>query len=142
MMENVRPYLLIGDIYDAADQEAYRRNGVDAAVKLCGARPSPGYPEEVEVFDHAMPDSRENTREEFSEAVNRVQDLMSVEKTVLVHCAAGRSRSVCVAAAVHALLDGEDFNYGLDRIRELRDVSPHTELVKNGRRTVSGDVFL
>lgn len=142
MMERVRPGLFFGDIYDAADRDSYRENGVDAVVKLSGSRPNSGYPEDVEVFDHAMPDSDENTREEFSEAVNRVQDLVEDGGTVFVHCAAGQSRSVCVAAAVHAFLDDEDFEYGLQRIRELRDVNPHRQLVRNGRKTVDGAYWL
>jgi len=141
-MDRVRDDLFFGDIYDAVDHDSYRRNGIDAAVKLCGVRPVPGYPEDVDVYDHGMPDSRDNTREEFSEAVNRVQDLIRNGETVFVHCGAGQSRSVCVSAAVHALFDDEDFEYGLNRLRDLRNVNPHPQLVENGRRTVDGDIFL
>lgn len=38
MMDRVRDDLFFGDIYDAVDHDSYRRNDIDAVVKLCGRR--------------------------------------------------------------------------------------------------------
>ncbi|WP_313694147.1 dual specificity protein phosphatase family protein [Halorarum halobium] len=131
-MDRVRDNLFFGDIYDAADHEYYRENEIDAVVKLCGINPVPEYPDHVEVVDMRMPDSEENELEEVAKAVDLIVKKLERGQTVFVHCAAGQSRSVTVAAAVHAILEKTGFDQGLDRIRELRDVQPHPKLQENG----------
>lgn len=137
MMEKVRDDLFFGDIYDAAGRDLYELNEIDVVVKLCGIEPVSGYPESVEVVDMDMPDGVRNRFEEFSEAVDAVHEKLEAGETVFVHCAAGQSRSVCVAAAVHSILEGVDFDTGMERLRELRDVSPEETLLENGRKAVS-----
>jgi predicted protein tyrosine phosphatase len=138
-MYQVRPALFFGDFFDAANHDAYREYDIDVVVKLTGTRPEKAYPDAVEVNDFAMPDGETNAPEEFAAVVTRVQELLQDGETVFVHCAAGQSRSVCVAAATHALLDDEPFEYGLNRLQELRDVNPHPTVAENARLLVDGE---
>ena len=62
------------------------------------------------------------SQETFNDAVNSVVDALTQNESVLVHCQAGQSRSVAVAAAALARYnDHHDVQHALEAIRDVRD---------------------
>lgn len=55
--------------------------------------------EDVDAFCVPLIDGSGNTRESIEEAIDVIAGLVSSGDKILVHCHAGRSRSVCIVAA-------------------------------------------
>lgn len=136
-MQEVRKNLFFGDLIDACDHEAYRENGVEAVFNLCGIEPTVEYPDDVEFFDLELVDGETCRYENFVAAVRQVLDAVGNEYRVFVHCAAGNSRSVTVSASVYAILENTGFEEGMERMRELRSVSPEPTLLSYGEKAVA-----
>jgi len=136
-MQRVRENLFFGDLIDACDHEAYQENGVDAVFNLCGIEPTVEYPDDVQFFDLGLVDGETCKYENFVAAVRQVLDSVTDEYTVFVHCAAGNSRSVTVCASVYAILNDTGFEEGMERMRELRSVSPEPTLLSYGEKAVA-----
>lgn len=66
-----------------------------------------------------------NKQSEFDAAVSCVQSAIESGSRVLVHCVAGRSRSVVVAAAAISRARNMPFDVALGRVRLVRNCEPH-----------------
>lgn len=126
----------IGDIEDAGDHDAILDAGISTVVKLTNREPEEGYPKEVEVFRLPMMDGPRNEKETFNRAVKTVEELLRDGESVLVHCAAGKSRSVTVTAAALSVVEGNSFEESLEAVRRCRDINAHPALIERGRQAV------
>jgi protein-tyrosine phosphatase len=135
-MQKIRSGLFIGDIWDAASPESYRRNGIDTVVKLSYEDPEDGYSVGVEVRDFEMMDGPRNSYDDLESAVEVAVESVREGRQVFVHCSAGASRSVGVCAAASALLDDTRFVDGLEKVREARSVGIHDAVRENAERAV------
>lgn len=92
-MDWITDNIAIGNFIDARDEYA----AVDAILCLkegcCAGR------EDVDAFCVPLIDGPGNTRESIEEAIDTIASLVSSGDKILVHCHAGRSRSVCIVAA-------------------------------------------
>lgn len=130
--------LYIGDSEDASDHAKIENEGVDAVLKLTYETPDDGYPDSVDVYEYSMTDGPKNDHERFKQAVEKLLELFEDDKTVFVHCSAGKSRSPAVSAAAIAVYEDVSFESALETIRESREVNPHTILLKRGKDVVKG----
>jgi protein-tyrosine phosphatase len=78
-----------------------------------------------------MVDGPRNDSEAFAAAARAVVAALERGETTLVHCSAGASRSVSVAAAALAVHDGVDVREAFARVGAARDeADPHPALVR------------
>jgi len=100
-MDRVADRLFVGTAADAASLDD---NGVTAMVSLIHDAPTAdlgGTVVSVPLVDGPQCDSAA-----FGRAIDETRDLLAAGETVLVHCAAGASRSPSVAATALALRSG------------------------------------
>jgi atypical dual specificity phosphatase len=127
----------IGNIQDASDHESIQEAGISTVVKLTNREPTKGYPKKVDVVRHPMMDGPRNEGKTFRRAVKSVTELLRDGESVLVHCAAGKSRSVTVTATALSVVEKNTFEESLEIIRQCRDgINPHPALIKRGKRCV------
>lgn len=119
---HVSENLYLGDRFDAEDRDALRDRSIDHVVSL-NHDPFPCTDTHHPLSDGANPQS------EFDRAVDIVREQYGEADGVLVHCAAGVSRSVAVVASVLAAEEGLSFREALEAIEEEKpNVSPAPEL--------------
>ena len=135
-MHAITSQLHVGDRVDARDVESLLDAGVTAVLRLTHGTP-PAYPDSVTVVACPLVDGPRNDLSDFRDAVGQLTTLLGADETVLVHCSAGSSRSVAVAAAALARSDGTDVETALGRLRSGHsDADPHPALVAHARRVV------
>jgi len=135
-MHAITSQLHVGDRADARDVESIRDAGITAVLRLTHGAP-PAYPDSVTVVECPLVDGPQNDPANVRDAVARLTTLLYADETVLVHCSAGSSRSVAVAAAALARLNGTDVETALERLRSAHPgADPHPALVENARRVV------
>lgn len=118
-MDLIIPNIYVGNAVDAYDEEKVIDSGVDAII--CVALEY--HPEEIysfEVVRCGLHDEHENmpenTDSQLLKPINELKRLIDSGKTVLVHCSAGRNRSVAVIVG-YLVLSGkfkavaEAYNY-------------------------------
>jgi hypothetical protein len=104
-MDHGTDSLLAGDADDTSDHDRLRAAGVTAVLSLTHGSPaSPARGDTV--VDRPLVDGPRNDAEAFADAVDSLRSLLVRGERVLVHCSAGASRSVAVAAAALAV-DGD-----------------------------------
>ena len=70
----------------------------------------------------ALVDGAGNNRRYFDDAVDFIDDVVSSGERILVHCHAGRSRSVCIVARYFMLKHNMTRNQALEKIEEKREI--------------------
>jgi len=79
----------------------------------------------------------EYSYEMLSEAIDAVIAARIRRETVCVHCHCAQSRSVTVATAAMAVLDGISWDESYDKTKDARPIiNPGPELVSDGKRYV------
>jgi hypothetical protein len=79
----------------------------------------------------------EYSYELLSSAIEEVIASRIKRETVLVHCHAGQSRSVTVATAALAVLDGIHWDEAYNQVNDARPIAnPGPELVRDGKKFV------
>lgn len=129
--DEVAPGLWIGNRETALDPEFYTKNNIDAvlnmAIEIAYAVPLGVLPVKIGIHDgEIVPEGA------FTKAAQEIDDLCRRGKKVLVHCAAGVSRSVTAVIAYLMLTQGMTFRGALDHIRERRpQANPHHLLIRS-----------
>ncbi|EFO18643.1 dual specificity phosphatase [Loa loa] len=100
-MTQILPYLYLGSICDANDVEQLREKQIDHVVSLHELSGRTGsILNELNILRIHMADMPEaNISEHFAETATFIHRARLLKKSVLVHCIAGVSRSVCIVAA-------------------------------------------
>lgn len=129
-MDRVEPTLYVGSLADAGDATALREAGIETVVRLTHEAP-PDAPTGPTVHAHPMLDGPRNDAEAFAAAARTVVAALERGETTLVHCSAGASRSVSVAAAALAVHEGLDVREAFARVGAAREeADPHPALVR------------
>ena len=92
---------------------------------------------EFDVLAIPLIDGAGNDKRLFEDAVQYITDVVSDGDRILVHCHAGRSRSVCIVARYFMVKDGLTRNQALTKIEEKREIylSPGIEEIFDFRKT-------
>lgn len=137
-MTQVHPHLFIGDWFDAKGP----CEGLDAVVCVAiDDYAQAAYSGELEHHVYPLVDGPGNKPELMKKAIDMVDSLLLLKKRVMVHCVAGKSRSVVVAAAAltryESYWDGAEFDEQLENIFTKRHsehspgaIVPHPALVE------------
>lgn len=99
-MDWILPNVAIGSARDAGDRDLLAREGVHSVLglvpTLAQVDPEDWGLQDIEVVE--LLDGRGNRPERYLQAVDTLESLVDHSPPVLVHCHAGRSRSVVVVA--------------------------------------------
>ena len=140
-MDWINDSIAIGNFSEATDKRLLRDAGIRSILSLDGSLEEESA-EELGVDDIAaiaLIDGPGNDPRRFSRAVETLCELVEQLSPVLVHCHAGRSRSVAVVAGYLVSAEGLHPHQALSRIRTERQVfiAPELEglLTAMSRRT-------
>jgi atypical dual specificity phosphatase len=124
--------LYLGD-RRAANPDLYEGDPVDFAGVLTLSRRV----EPLTTHHHPLDDGANNRPAEFDAAVDTARALVRQTGPVLVHCAAGISRSSTVLATTLAVEEGTSFEGALTGVQRHRErAHPHPALREQARRYV------
>lgn len=127
-MDEVASGLFVGTEADAGDQSLLQTHGIDAVISLTHSEPDTG---EITRVDVPMIDGPQNSYHTFTDAVQTVVSHLTDSHCVLIHCAAGSSRSPSVAATAIAHLTESTLNEAFNQILDQRpETDPHDALVR------------
>lgn len=131
-MDQVWPKLYVGDKLDAVSAEALRAAGITAVLNVA-QEVMEAPPRSIRSLKVGLRDEPSEDRYMIKLAANTLRGLLGGAETVLVHCAAGMSRSPYVAAMAISQIDGYGFDVAWSRVRRYRTVVlPVSNLVKEG----------
>jgi protein-tyrosine phosphatase len=115
-MDWITDQIAIGNYIDAIECAS----DVDAILCLklncCDTRT------DIDVLCFPMNDGPGNKKENILDAVEYISDVVSSGGKILVHCHAGRSRSVSIVAAYLNKYEGQTINQALSTIASKREI--------------------
>jgi protein-tyrosine phosphatase len=121
-MSKLRPNLFVGNYKDATDPKLLADNFITAVLNVAYELDDPPYsPYEIRHIKVGLMDNGENLDYMKAHAVMALETLLRNGEVVLVHCAAGISRSVYVACQALANIEQGDM-YRI--FQELRNERP------------------
>jgi len=129
-MDRVGRNLFVGTRSDAADSQRLDSHEITTVVSLTHETPDLS---EQGLNIHSIPliDGPQNNRDQFTKAVQATVTALADGERVLVHCAAGASRSPTVAATALALTEEIDLQNAIQQVADNRDaVDPHEALLR------------
>ena len=129
-MDLVGPDLFVGTLADATDSHRLEKDEITVVVSLTHENPDFS----AQALDtHSIPliDGPQNSRDQFTKAVKETVTALTNGERVLVHCAAGASRSPTVAGTALALVQEMDLEDAIQQVANSRDaVDPHEALLR------------
>jgi protein-tyrosine phosphatase len=133
-MDEVSPKLYVGAESAAEDHSLLQNHDIDTVISLTHETPATGT---KTCIDIPMVDGPQNDYQAFLNAVETVIEARENEQCVLIHCAAGSSRSPAVAAAAIAVLTDATLNETFNQIIERRPTTdPHDALILHAAKVV------
>lgn len=117
-MDWITDRIALGNYIDA---ENARKKDVDAILCLkpdCCNEAN----EELDILCIPLVDGSGNDSRLFDDAVNFIDDIVSTGGKILVHCHAGRSRSVCILARYFMIKEKITSHQALQRIERKRPI--------------------
>ncbi len=121
-MIKFRDNLFISDYQGATQEDKLMENGITVVLNVAFEVNNPIYnPERISSFKVGLTDTNQNPPFMTNAAISLLGLLLSGKEKVLVHCAAGASRSVFVAVSVVSIMEDRDWH---DVLRELQDIYP------------------
>ncbi|WP_254822617.1 dual specificity protein phosphatase family protein [Haloglomus halophilum] len=130
-MHQVADGLYVGGIAAVSETAPLRDADIEVVVGLTHDPPAGGYPDPVRVIREPMVDGPRNEAPAFERAVEATRDALTSDERALVHCSAGASRSVAVAAAALTETTDRDLEAAFQRVVDRRPpADPHPALVR------------
>lgn len=126
--------IYLGGIMGACNYEFFRNNNIKYVVNISDNIPTFFRDREI---DYLMIEKSDNgredlTREELDRAYNFISHAQEKEKNVLVHCFAGKSRSVAIVIYYLKRKSGLTINQCIDFIKERRRwINPSKKFIDN-----------
>ena len=131
MMDEVYEQLYVGDIETLRRQDAVRQEGVEAVVRLdLRDRDKLHWDDRFTVLDVPINDGANVPDGVFEKVTDFIHEQVQQEKTVLVHCNMGVSRSTTMVMAYLIQYEGMSLGEAFGTVREGREVArPHGALL-------------
>lgn len=121
-MNKLRDNLYVSSYRDVTNDQALRAQGITAVLNVAYELNDPEFdPKIVKGLKVGLMDSGENADFMKKMAVETAKNLINNGETLLVHCAAGLSRSVYVCTMTIAELEGKDWH---DVFIEVQKIHP------------------
>ncbi len=119
-MDWITEYIALGNFHDAKDPELGKQ--VDAVLCLKENCCDEDGDNPIVVQCVPLHDGHGNTRQSVEDALDFIHDTVSHSEKILVHCHAGRSRSVCIVAAYLVKFSGYSRIDAIDLIKSKREI--------------------
>ncbi|MDF1660326.1 MAG: dual specificity protein phosphatase [Planctomycetota bacterium] len=131
-MDWINDEIFIGNRPDAHDLNLLEEYGIQGILSLDGSMVRKKAVEfgVKDLIGIKLIDGPGNDRRHLELAIMHLGRLLENGAPVLVHCRAGRSRSVAVVAAYLAQSGGISFEEALDKVRDSRDSSVAQALIE------------
>ena len=117
-MDWITDHIAIGNFIDAKNAS---KNEIDAILcvkpECCSEDNSI-----IDVMCLPLVDGAGNDRRYFNDAVDFIDDVVSSGERILVHCHAGRSRSVCMVARYFMVKKGMTSHQAIEKIEAKREI--------------------
>jgi len=129
-MDLVGPDLFVGTLDDATDSHRLEKDEITTVVSLTHETPDLSA-QTLDIYSIPLIDGPQNSRDQFTKAVKETVTALTDGERVLVHCAAGASRSPTVAATALALVQELDLEDAIQQVADRREaVDPHEALLR------------
>ena len=129
-MDLVGPDLFVGTLADATNSHQLEKDEITTVVSLTHETPDVSEPT-LNIYSIPLIDGPQNNRDQFTKAVQATVTALADGERVLVHCAAGASRSPTVAATALALTEEMELQNAIQQVADNRDtVDPHEALLR------------
>lgn len=131
-MDSINVHIFIGNRPDAHSLECLEENGIRSILSLDGSmvkKKAAQFGVEA-LIGIKLIDGPGNDPRHLRLALRYLGQLLEEAPPVLVHCRAGRSRSVAVVAAYLASTEGLDFEESLDLVRKRRESAVAEALIE------------
>lgn len=126
-MDTIATGLSIGTAREAADKELLTGNSIEVIVSL--ARKAPEH-DDIEIRHIPLSNGSGTSQQDFDAAVDALRDAIQQDRSVLVHCRQGVSRSVAVAATSLAMEEDTTLREAIATIeRERPQADPDRALI-------------
>jgi protein tyrosine phosphatase (PTP) superfamily phosphohydrolase (DUF442 family) len=131
--------IAISNFKGAENPDELKKLGISAIVCLIERSASAEIMQAagIEKLMHIPLEDGPHYYDDFRKCVNALTTLLDEEKRVLVHCHAGRSRSVAVVAAYIGAQHKLDWEAAVSLIREKRETNISAELLTSLKRYLS-----
>lgn len=123
--------IYLGGIDSVYDKDELKKLGIKNIISVIAGFEAP-YPEDFNyVVLNALDTVNTDLKEFFSMTNDFIDDSLDNDEKVLIHCMAGRSRSVTILAAYIIKITGMDVETTLDTIKAKRNIiEPNEYFVK------------
>jgi protein-tyrosine phosphatase len=129
------PEFWIGTIQDAAKLSVENPLGIEEVINVCGEDYEHG--DGIHYSMVNLLDGHEIPEDIFWQVVKHGVDCLVSGRRTLIHCHAGRSRSVCFAAAILTQMGKVDFETALSFIKRKRPIAfPHHVILLSCRKNM------
>jgi len=98
VQQEIIPGLFLSSRFGASNKDQLSKNSI-THILVVGALISPAYPNQTWIYKHLdgiLDNSNVNIRQHFKESFTFIEAALNSGGKVLVHCAAGRSRSASI----------------------------------------------
>lgn len=127
-MKIILPWLYVGGLRDTYETGLLKEYGIGAMLQIAAPVPQ----DEIESFYLPLEDGVPITERSFAQAVGFVKAQRAAEKTVLIACAMGISRSVTLAIAAVKEIEDMTLAEALGIVRVAHEAArPHPVLWKS-----------
>ncbi|RDH41928.1 dual specificity protein phosphatase family protein [Zooshikella ganghwensis] len=117
-MDWITENIAIGNFVDAKEIKKGETDAILCLIDDCCSEDN----DEFHIVVIPLVDAAGNDKRNFKDATDYIDDVVSHGEKILVHCHAGRSRSVCIVARYFMIKDGLTRHQALAKIRERRDI--------------------
>lgn len=133
-MDWITDNIAIGNFVDAREVKKGEVDAILCLIDDCCSEDN----EDFDVVAIPLVDSAGNDPRSLKDAMDYIDDVVRSGERILVHCHAGRSRSVCIVARYFMITEGITSHQALARIEAKREIylSPGIEEILNVQKTI------
>ncbi|MFC2993218.1 dual specificity protein phosphatase family protein [Halomonas tibetensis] len=117
-MDWINPNIAVGNFHDARNATKEELDAVLCLATDCCSEDN----DELNILCVPLVDGAGNEQRFIEDAIDFIHDIVSNGERILVHCHAGRSRSVCMVARYFMIKQGNTSHQALARISAKRNI--------------------
>ena len=117
-MDWITDNIAIGNFVDARDAKKGEVDAILCLIDDCCSEDN----DEFDIVVIPLVDAAGNDKRNFKDATDYIDDVVSSDEKILVHCHAGRSRSVCIVARYFMIKERLTSHQALAKIEAKREI--------------------
>ena len=117
-MDWITDNIAIGNFVDAKEVKKTEVDAILCLIEDCCSEDN----DDFDIVVIPLVDAAGNDKRNFKDATDYIDDVVSSDEKILVHCHAGRSRSVCIVARYFMIKEGLTSHQALAKIEAKREI--------------------